>query len=566
MLEEIYSSRPFKIRNADEFDLSTILDLFVDPTESLHSPFDYENVIVKGRMGTGKTMYLRANHAFYLYNIVPSLINGATVILPIYIRLSDFQHISSAKDIYCSIIIKIIEEMNSVYEQLQDANIMANIHKGICNLPLSVLNLKGKLRNTYKELLKLNSDEYIQEFSSELGVNAGVASDFFAASIEAKENDVLEIRHKPTPSISDVNSIFKFLTKGIDGKILILLDEAGSINKSFFNEKDGSSLFEILMNQFRTADYIRTKIAVYPESYSDILTETRYGDTYHLQEDITTEKGIDSFTHRGLVLIEKYISSSVEGECQFEDLFDIKEKDSIGTDALEQLINASSGNMRRFVQLLDQTMICAYDKNRGQDKIKYENAIEALNRHGKSMEDEFNSLDKEFLYTLVKACKSRQAYIFKFPNKAPALYKYTYKSSEANILNIVELGTGRKSTTYSFDYAYCVYTGLATHFLKGSEKIDKLRSRNNGDWIKRVTTLSDELLDHASFPGKIEGEINWFKDESGFISGDDGKEYFWAKSFIIEHDRSKRITHGKRVRFFPIKLEDSTLATEIEVL
>jgi hypothetical protein len=106
MLREIYYSRPFAIRNADEYDLSAILDLFVDPTESLHSPFDYENVIVKGRMGTGKTMYLRANHAFYLYNIVPSLLNEVTVILPIYIRLSDFQHLSSAEDIYRSIIIK----------------------------------------------------------------------------------------------------------------------------------------------------------------------------------------------------------------------------------------------------------------------------------------------------------------------------------------------------------------------------------------------------------------------------------------------------------------------------
>lgn len=66
MKEIIYKSRPFKVRNADEYDLSTVLDLFVDPTESLYNPFDYENVIVKGRMGTGKTMYLRANHAFYL--------------------------------------------------------------------------------------------------------------------------------------------------------------------------------------------------------------------------------------------------------------------------------------------------------------------------------------------------------------------------------------------------------------------------------------------------------------------------------------------------------------------
>ena len=32
-LENVYHSRPFKIRNADEFDIENILDLFIDPTD-----------------------------------------------------------------------------------------------------------------------------------------------------------------------------------------------------------------------------------------------------------------------------------------------------------------------------------------------------------------------------------------------------------------------------------------------------------------------------------------------------------------------------------------------------
>ncbi len=72
---ELFLSRPFKTRNADEYDLEQVLNLFVNPIEGLTSPFDFENIIVKGRMGSGKTMYLRANHAYYLSGLVQSLLN-----------------------------------------------------------------------------------------------------------------------------------------------------------------------------------------------------------------------------------------------------------------------------------------------------------------------------------------------------------------------------------------------------------------------------------------------------------------------------------------------------------
>ena len=110
-IEEVFQSRPFSIRNADEYDISNILNLFVSPTEGLSTPFDYENTIIKGRMGSGKTMYLRANHAYYISMLVPSLLeHSSDLILPVFIRLNDFQHISKPEDIYRAIIIKIIEE------------------------------------------------------------------------------------------------------------------------------------------------------------------------------------------------------------------------------------------------------------------------------------------------------------------------------------------------------------------------------------------------------------------------------------------------------------------------
>ena len=47
-LENIYMARPFKIRNADEYDLENILDLFIDPTDGLVGPFEFSNSIIRG--------------------------------------------------------------------------------------------------------------------------------------------------------------------------------------------------------------------------------------------------------------------------------------------------------------------------------------------------------------------------------------------------------------------------------------------------------------------------------------------------------------------------------------
>ena len=118
-LRSLFQSRPFKTRNADEYDLEQVLDLFVDPIEGLTTPFDFENTIIKGRMGSGKTMYLRANHAYYLYGLVPSLLDDSELILPVLIRLNNFQHLTEPSDIYRAVILKIVEEMTSAYLHLR---------------------------------------------------------------------------------------------------------------------------------------------------------------------------------------------------------------------------------------------------------------------------------------------------------------------------------------------------------------------------------------------------------------------------------------------------------------
>jgi len=566
-MDELFRARPFKTRNADEFGISEVLSLFVSPKEGLSTPFDFENTIIKGRMGSGKTMYLRANHAYYLSELVPTLIHGGTdIILPVLIRLNDFQQLMKPDAIYRAIIIKIIEELASVYLHLEDMKELASIQSGLRHIPDNMLRA-NKISQTMKQLSLLGSKEYIDRISSEFGLKTGIKLKFFEASAEWKNANLSEIKSKPNPGIKDIEECYKNLLEDQEGKILLLIDEAGSLDRKFFkNTNEEQCFFEILMNQFRTASFIRTKIAVYPHSYSDMLTETRYGDAVLLEENVVTDEGYKGFRKRTLELVKNYINPEPHSKTNFipEDIFVLSENDGLYGDAIEQLMYSSAGNMRRLVQLLDLVMIEAYQEKSCAQKITKDHAISAMKKHASNTALSLTEQDNDFLDNLISVCKARQTYKFQFPNVP--LYKYTNRSSEYNLINVDELGTGRRATTYSFDYAYCVLKEIPTHRMKDSEKICQERSNGIGRWLNRVASINQELIDHASLPGKKEGQFDYIKDESGFIVSDGNEQFFFNKSGIIESDKNKAIMTGKRVRFYPTNLGETKMAVNIEIL
>jgi len=113
---------------------------------------------------------------------------------------------------------------------------------------------------------------------------------------------------------------------------------------------------------------------------------------------------------------------------------------------------------------------------------------------------------------------------------------------------------------------YRVFKNIPSHYVSGTEKIDRDRSLRNGVWITRVTQLNQEIIEQVELPGKIEGEIEFIREGSGFVKSDEGGQYFFMKSFVIESDRTKPLLMGKRLRFYPSKFEDSNMAINIEVL
>lgn len=566
-LNAIYLSRPFKIRNADEYDLEKILDLFVDPTDGLFGPFDFSNSIIKGKMGSGKTMYLRANYAYYLYTLVPCLIEKRPIVLPVYIKLSDFQNIHNPENIYYAIIIKIVEEIVAVCDHLKSANELALLHKG-ANTIIGLWSTDEATSSILSTLQRLTADEYIEKVTSGFSTKGSISARFFEICTDYSNNIVKEIKKSNKPSFRDIVNACEKLLSPFNGKLLILFDEIGSIDRSFFKNSDTSdSYFEILMNQLRTLSYVRMKLAVYPHSSSDVLKETRYGDVISLECDITNNADqYNAFYSKTVSLIERYIEKASNIKCATEDLFDIAVQDQL---LIEQLINASEGNMRRLVYLLDSSLNEAYSHNHGKEKITAQDVLSALRKHGSELESQYQGGDIEFLNGLVKLCRNRSTYRFTFPYKSSVIGKYTNLSAEHNIINVVKIGTGRQGTVYSFDYAYCVYKDIPTHYVKDTEKIDRQRSRTIGEPIKRIAQLSDDLFVQSMLPGKIEGEIIFLNDEKnlGFIKGTNGQEYFFTKANIIKSDTKKVFHIGSKVIFFPARLsEDSIYAAEIEIL
>ena len=225
---------------------------------------------------------------------------------------------------------------------------------------------------------------------------------------------------------------------------------------------------------------------------------------------------------------------------------------------------ASVGNMRRLIQLLDLAMMEAYQEHNSPQRITKAHSISALKRHASNTSLSLTEPENEFLDKITNVCKVRKTYIFQFPNVP--LYRYTSRSSEYNLINIDNLGTGRRPTTYSFDYSYCVLKDLPTHRMKDSDKICQDRSNITGRWLDRFAKINQELIDHATLPGKKDGQFDYIKDNSGFIISDDSDQFFFTRNGIIESDKNKSVIVGRRVRFYPTNLGDSKMAVNIEIL
>lgn len=555
----VLTARPFKVRNADEFDLAEVLHRFINPRSELYSPFEYESSILRGKKGTGKTMYLRANYALYQYDVYPAIIEGRRPHIPIFLSLSKFQHIVQADELYRAIMFSLCESLAQTYHSLLDSSYMRNVHLGMQSLPDYYFSA-AKIREAGKQLLRMNVDNYIQTIEAQQEGRFGAKVKFLELLARTLGTRKEQFTRKQDASISSLMEMHRMLVGDSDADLLILLDEAGSLHRDFFRgDRDGSH-FEIMLNQFRTTQSVRCKVAVYPDAPSDKVSDTRYGDRITLQEDIDDGTGYRSFRAKTLNLIDRYIGEFYQVQTiSHRDIFEITDADF--GDCIEQIIYGSGGNMRLLVQLLDLALAATHQRTGGNGRASVADAEEALSQFSYNTLSTHSESERDLLSKIASECRRRTAYKFTYKYNTLVLNRLAERSEEYNLVEVVQPGTGRAATVYKLDYCTCVREKLPTHVTTGDTagalRVNRERSLSTGQWNIRVCAIEDSDADKCS-PEVIPGHIVSVPHDNklGTIVDRSGAFYHFFPGDVKRYDGAKNLVSEADVTFVPVVLAD----------
>lgn len=554
-IRQIIAARPFKVRNADEFELVEVLHRFINPRSELYSPFEYESSILRGKKGTGKTMYLRANYALYQYDVYPALIEGRKPHIPIFLSLSQFQHVTDTSELYKRIMYGLCEKLVDSYRSLLDSAYMRSVHLGMQTLPDRYFSA-AKLRDAGKELLRMNVENYTQTIEAQQQARFGAKTTFLDLLGNHKE----EFTKQTDASIKSLIEMHSKLLTDCDADLLILLDEAGSLHKDFFKGDTDESCFEIMLNQFRTLESVRCKVAVYPDSSSDTVSDTRYGDRITLEEDINNETGYKSFRSKTLSLIHRYINKyyeSVNTACS--DLFEISDNSEFG-DCIEQIIYGSGGNMRLLVQLLDLTMAAAHERARGVERINKEDAYESLSQFSYNALSTHSVSERELIQKVAAECRKRTAFKFTYKYNTLVLNRLAERSEEYNLVEIVQPGAGRAPTVYRLDYCTCIRESVPTHVIPGegagAQKIARDRSFSSGQWNRRVCAIEDSKTETSDLETILGNIVNVPHDNKLGTIIDRNGDYYHFFPGDVTNKETEELAEDNEVSFVPVVLAD----------
>jgi hypothetical protein len=82
----------------------------------------------------------------------------------------------------------------------------------------------------------------------------------------------------------------------------------------------------------------------------------------------------------------------------------------------------------------------------------------------------------------------------------------------------------------------------------------------------RAAQISEELLLHARLLNKLNGKIGLLAKQSGYITDESGKEYWFLFSDVMDGGKNQVVVSGRMVQFYPSEFNGSPMAVAVEIL
>jgi len=144
------------------------------------------------------------------------MIENSPIILPLYIKLSDFQNIRTPEKIYDSILVRLIHEILSTCERIQSANELVKLHEGIQNNVFGIWFNRVSQKPIVENLNRITAEEYTQQVSTELSTQGTIGNSFIQACGTYGQTNFIELKKKDHPQIKDFVDAYESLLQPIN--------------------------------------------------------------------------------------------------------------------------------------------------------------------------------------------------------------------------------------------------------------------------------------------------------------------------------------------------------------
>jgi cold shock CspA family protein len=571
---------PFPFLGADQYPDEQVLSLFEIDRDTTIRAFSLQNTIIEGSFGTGKTMLLKAIYAYHYSKMIVDIAEKKkAAVVPVYIKFSDLPYGSQNvyKELILSILKKTLDTRFLITSFLKDESWFNRFKFWLDRLTKTGIFAEDK---RYSELSSESVTKRVKEIFKSDGC---IGFDWIKKlSIDYENIYEKELINKPNPGIVDIENIFQSSFSGICDKLLILIDEVDRLPTNAFSKENGSeySVYETIFNQLRTSNFLLYKVAVYPNTDSSNQVEgSRIGTRVKLgfnTKDANEFIAARDFFYR---ILKSYLSFCATSDVDPTRFFKIQfvdnpedyphrvkrvDEEKYG-DALEQLVFGSNGIVRRFIKLSGDSMIEALKKRRDTIIVTKYDVFDSMRSFGGELIERLQENERALVDRIAYFCITEKGYRFRVPGNEKFIYSLYDRTKQDNVIYPL-LDQDRRGLNYifDFDYCYCLYRNIPTHYFLNAEKVSLSRSVVNGKWIVKPIDIPKYII---NLDAKIEGKIIKYEKTKGwgFISYLPNKDLFFHRVNVSSLG-GKEISEGQLATYRLGRNYEGECAVDIELI